>query len=723
MQKRFLFPLIFSLALMSSNPVLAEFKSSKSDPIFLSSIDAKQLNQLNIIDSWIQTGQWHSVSTTLPPLIQQAETSGNSALSAELLLRRGHLHRAEQNIAQALQDYQQTQIRAVQIQDAALQATALINWHQIYPQPDLLSEAQQLINSLAPNDIKNRLRLALGHQAVRQHQAQMAFEMLSPLITPSSSSRQKSEALSLLAEIYWQQQRFKEAFTLNEQALLSNSDPDLLMQNQWQRARFLNANHHQQAALEAYRQAVAYLQQIKQQVPIIYPNGQSSFTVTYAPLYLSYLNLLIELSERESSPQQALLQEAIQTWEQLKTVELLDYFRDACAIQPASSSNLMPIEPQSAVIYPILMQDHTALLVRYTDHISAYRIPHGKANIHHQIETLIRQIENFEPVPQTHTLYHWLIEPIEAELQQQGITTLIYLPDGALRQIPLGSLNDGQQYLIEKYAIATIPGLSLLTPPLQEKNKHDIFLAGMSQPGPVVNELLSSNIGLFDSPEENRSLSNARRGLVLQNSGSSDRGITDNNERALRAQQLQEDLALPGVSIELQNLAKLSEVPALENEQFQRDAFIQRVNEGHSLIHIASHGFFSGDTDKSFIMAYDKLLTMNDLGRIFKTEAFSKRPVDLVTLSACQTAEGDDRSPLGLSGVVLQTGVKSVIGTLWPVADEAALRFFSDFYQHYQQPGVSKVQALQKAQIKLMQQENMQHPLFWAPFILVGEWH
>ncbi len=722
MQKRFLFSVIVSFALAGSHSqALAGFESQTVDSNSHIALDSQQLNQLDIIDNWIRTGQWHSVSTTLPPLLNQAETLANPALKAELLLRLGHLHRAEQKTAQALQDYQQAQTLAAQINDKALEAAALINSHQVNAQLALLTQAQQLINQLPQDNIKNRLHLALGHQAVQQHQSQMAFEVLNPLVEHPTDNREKSEALSLLAETYWQQQRSKEALVLNEQALLSDSSPDLLMQNQWQRARFLSAQKQKTAALDAYRQAVAYLQQIKQDVPIVYPNGQSSFAATYSPLYLSYLDLLIEQSEHEPSQQQALLQEAVQTWEQLKTVELQDYFRDACSIQQ-TSSDLAPIEPQSAVIYPILMPDHSDLLVRYANHISAYRIPQGQTQIHQQVNALISAIESFKPAPQAHSLYDALIKPLQAELQQQNITTLIYLPDGALRQIPLGLLHDGQQYLIERYAIATIPGLSLLTQPLLQKNKHDIVLAGMSQPGPVVDELLRSNINLFAPVEENRSLGNARRGLVLQNSTDSDRGLTEGNERALRAQQLQEDLALPGVSVELQNLAHLSEVPALENEQFQRETFIQRVNEGHSLIHIASHGFFSGDPDQSFIMAYDKLITMQQLSQIFKTEAFSERPVDLVTLSACQTAEGDDRSPLGLSGVVLQTGVKSVVGTLWPVADEAALQFFSEFYKHYQQPGENKAQALQHAQVQLLKQENMQHPLFWAPFILVGEW-
>ena len=160
-------------------------------------------------------------------------------------------------------------------------------------------------------------------------------------------------------------------------------------------------------------------------------------------------------------------------------------------------------------------------------------------------------------------------------------------------------------------------------------------------------------------------------------------------------------LVLPGVSEELKTLSKLSEVQVMENKDFLLENFIKNVHEGHSIVHIASHGYFSGDPEKSFIMTYDRLLNMKQLANLFQNEAVNHKPVELVTLSACQTAEGDDRSPLGLSGVVVQTGVKSAIGTLWPVADEAAKQFFSDFYKFYQQSGTTKAQAMQKAQLGL----------------------
>ncbi len=89
-------------------------------------------------------------------------------------------------------------------------------------------------------------------------------------------------------------------------------------------------------------------------------------------------------------------------------------------------------------------------------------------------------------------------------------------------------------------------------------------------------------------------------------------------------------------------------------------------------------------------------------------------PVELLTLSACQTAEGDDRAPLGLSGIALKARVRSALGSLWPVSDDAAAELMAGLYRNLGQGGASKAEALRQAQLA--------HPFFWAPFVLVGNW-
>jgi CHAT domain-containing protein len=145
----------------------------------------------------------------------------------------------------------------------------------------------------------------------------------------------------------------------------------------------------------------------------------------------------------------------------------------------------------------------------------------------------------------------------------------------------------------------------------------------------------------------------------------------------------------------------------------------------YSIIHIASHGFFGGTPDQNFIMTYDRRLDMNDLESLIRPRQLADHPVELIALSACQTAEGDDKSPLGLAGVVLKSGARSALGSLWPVSDQASQEIFPLFYSFLENKGQetsTKARALQMAQMTLMNKENFRHPFYWAPFILVGNW-
>jgi CHAT domain-containing protein len=580
----------------------------------------------------------------------------------------------------------------------------------------LVERALASIQSITDPQIKQQLQLSLGYQAAQLGELKIAQEVLQSVVDQPITSRFKAQALGYQADLYAQQQRIDEALQLIEQAQLSDSSPDLLLDWHWQKARLLLKQRKHTQALSAYRSAIQQLEQSRIDIPVVYDNGESSFDKTFSPLYSEYIETLLQQTEKtEPKEQQQLLNEVLQTWEQLKAEELQDYFRDACTVKQQNKSSI--VEAGTAILYPIMLTDKMALLVRFDDQIKAYQINKTPAEISALVQSITSAIYSGSSLKkESYILYQWLIAPLSADLRQKEIETLVYLPDGALRSIPFSLLFDGQQYLTEKYALVTVPGLSLVAPQSKNTQKNDILLAGMSEPGPVVEELLNSGVDLFEEPaKEKRGL--PQRKLNLRQAEAIKR------DRALRANRMKELLALPGVSEELKTLSALSTVDVMENKKFLLKNFINNVHQGHSIVHIASHGYFSGDPKQSFIMTYDRLLNMTQLSELFQNEAVNNRPVELVTLSACQTAEGDDRSPLGLSGVVVQTGVKSAIGTLWPVADEAAKQFFSDFYKYYQQPGVTKAMAMQQAQQSLMKNEKLNHPVYWAPFVLVGEWH
>jgi hypothetical protein len=119
-------------------------------------------------------------------------------------------------------------------------------------------------------------------------------------------------------------------------------------------------------------------------------------------------------------------------------------------------------------------------------------------------------------------------------------------------------------------------------------------------------------------------------------------------------------------------------------------------------------------------MIYDELLTLDGLQALLRDRRLSRTPIELITLSACQTAEGDDRAPLGMSGTALKARARSALGTLWPVSDEAANLLMTRFYQLLALGQHSKVGALRAAQVELIGKSNLRHPFHWAPFILIG---
>jgi CHAT domain-containing protein len=159
----------------------------------------------------------------------------------------------------------------------------------------------------------------------------------------------------------------------------------------------------------------------------------------------------------------------------------------------------------------------------------------------------------------------------------------------------------------------------------------------------------------------------------------------------------------------------------LLNQSFTYGGFNDSVGTGdYSIIHVASHGYFGKSADDSFVMTYDRNLKLRDFQTILNNKNIKKNPISLLTLSACQTAEGDDRALLGFSGIAIKTNAMSAIGTLWSVNDAATASFMRNFYSNLNT--LPKAQALRQAQLALLRSNDLKHPYYWSPFVLVGNW-
>ena len=404
----------------------------------------------------------------------------------------------------------------------------------------------------------------------------------------------------------------------------------------------------------------------------------SSFRQEVGPLFFGLADLLLRQADSgvDSRSVQQTLRRARDVIERFKAAELLDYFQDECIEQlRAAESRIDELAPNVAVLYLIPLPDRTELLLSFRDEIKSFKVPVSNAELVMTAKTFRNLLEDQtspEHLPLARRLYDWLIRPIEHELESRPIDTLVLVPDGALRNIPLAALHDGQRFLIERYATAITPGLTLTaTRSLRHRIPPRVLAAGLSQ---SVHDKFSP---------------------------------------------------LEGVTQELDAIGSLFDTTKLLNEAFTTRRFMNEIRYNpYAIVHIASHGQFKTDAQDTFILAYDSKLTLTALREIIQPTRFrSDQPLELVTLSACQTAKGDDRAALGIAGVAIQAGAKSALATLWTVGDQAASELITEFYRQIRYtPGISKAAALRQAQLKLINQWKYRDPFYWSPFLIIGNW-
>jgi CHAT domain-containing protein len=154
------------------------------------------------------------------------------------------------------------------------------------------------------------------------------------------------------------------------------------------------------------------------------------------------------------------------------------------------------------------------------------------------------------------------------------------------------------------------------------------------------------------------------------------------------------------------------------------EIFNQKINETSvSIVHLATHGQFSSDPQKTFLLTASGSIKVDDLGSLFRTRGLNRTDeIELLVLSACETASGDNRAALGIAGTTVRAGARSAIASLWSLDDESSVEMMKQFYQHLSQGNISRAEALRLAQTSLMQNPQYSYPRYWAPFILLGNW-
>ena len=664
-----------------------------AQPLVESLDQAHQAAVLNALGETLwRTGAVDDAHRELERSVALARQAHALPIAAAGLNHLGSLAADQGDVRAARAAWQESLNLARQVPDAALIAAVLINQARLAVQERdtrtaeiLLVEATRQTQTLPAGPDQAYHLLAIGHlhrslpgTAAQHAQAMQHFTTAAAVARQVSDLRSLSYALGYQGQVREEQGQSVEALTLYRQAVFAAQQidaPELLYRWQWRIGRLLTAQGDRDGAILAYQQAVANVQVIRQDLA---PDRQqptaASFRAQVGDVFTDLADLLLQRAARQTiaAAGEADLRAARDTMERLKTSEVQDYFRDDCVAALQSRTVVLDRPPpQTAVLYPILLSDRLELLLSTATGLQHFTVPVTREIFTVTVREFRHTLEkrsSREYLPSAQRLYDWLIRPLQGALDAGRITTLVIVPDGPLRTIPLAALHDGRDFLIRRYAMATTPGLTLTDLRPASRQPMPPLLAGLT-------EAVQGFPPLTYVGEELAAIHAIYGGRMLKN-------------EAFRLAQLQQTLR---------------ETP-------------------YPIVHIASHGQFASDVDHTFLLTFDDKLTLNRLERLMALSQYRDQPVELLTLSACQTAAGDDRAALGLAGVAVKAGARSVLATLWFINDQASAVLITAFYRHLQQPDRSKAAALQQAQIELLADRRYQHPGYWAPFLLIGNW-
>ena len=643
------------------------------------------------------------------PADRTALADGMAAVHISL----GNILRLQNQPDQALSHYAQ----AARLGESSNQMRSRLNRFSLLVDGQRYNEAQQLWPDLleaAQPAVSNREvlfnQINLGHSLLTLYQAQPqaapALETIEALLATAriqaqtqGDYRAESFALGILGQTYLQESALAQAETLTEAGLLQAKEinaADIAYRWQEQLGKIAEAKGDQRAAIAAYQGAVTTLKTLRSDLISINPEVQFSFRESVEPIHRKLVDLLISAyvdnPNHQSATAKTELKEARQVIESLQQAELNDYLQAACLNLAEVQIDQITEAQSTAVVYPIILQERLAVITSFTgadgqEALDLQVQPVSEQEVDQTLRELRRSMlavylqRDFRRLSQQ--VYGWLITPIEATLKDNGIKTLVFVPDGPMRNVPMAALYSGDHYLIEDYAIALTPGLQLLAPqPLRDQS------------------LSSLAFGLSEGVEV--TIPGRTRGQAYS--------------------------PLPNVENELDAIrSHIPKTVILLNDQFTREEFDHALATTDSpIVHIATHGNFSSNLDETYIVAWGgKRISIEDLTKALQQTAKNRdSAVELLVLSACETAAGDDRAALGLAGIAVRAGARSTLASLWKVDDAATSRLMSTFYDELATQTITKAEALRNAQLAILHDtaRRTTYPYYWAPFVLVGNW-
>ncbi|MEH1896195.1 MAG: CHAT domain-containing protein [Nostoc sp.] len=489
------------------------------------------------------------------------------------------------------------------------------------------------------------------------------------------------------------------------------SAKDSLYLWEWQAGRILDKQNRKEEAIASYQRAFDTLEDIRSDILTAERDVQFDFRDVVRPLYRtlaqSRLDLLAvgAIADKRRAKE---LSEVVKTIDALKLAELQNYFGNDCILSALNPKPVGELLKDNSVAFQktgflssIILEGKTGILLQLPNQATKFKwIEDSNQQDTNKIvssDTLQKKIAEFRTglvkgeelinydTTTAAQLYDWIIRPFAEDIKPEKIKTLVFIQDGFLRSVPMAALYDNQEhkYLVETYAIATTPSLRLSTPKASDRSTQKALILGLTETATIDGKIFDA---LSAVPDE----ISAIKGIFPSH--------TD-----------------------------------LIDENFFPESFQKTLDKStYPIVHIASHAQFGIIPEDTFIVTgKNQKLTIGQLENSLRNLNSKSDSVELLTLTACETAFGDDRATLGLAGVALQVGVKSAIASLWSVTDESTSELVKAFYTNYRNAGMSIAEALQKAQIRMIHAKKLppseinhsyDNPAYWAPMIAIGNW-
>ncbi|MHC5771548.1 MAG: CHAT domain-containing protein [Nostoc sp.] len=428
-------------------------------------------------------------------------------------------------------------------------------------------------------------------------------------------------------------------------------------------------------ALEAYSAATDNVTKVHDNLLPSNADLQFSFQEKVEPVYREFMQLLL------ASPNPN-LKRVIQINERLQIAQLENFLQcGKLDIIPLNEVKNLPSPP--TVVHIIDLENSVEVIVQSPDgsfHHHSVDSKLVKASVDNLLEILqssrLASINKNLIISPSQSFYDLLIVPIKAYLPPSG--TLVFTLDTSFQSLPIGLLHDGKDYLIKRYSIAQTLGSRIRPPKFLPKKQLTALIAGLSK--------ISPSFKALNAPEGLKAL--------------------------LRVKQEVEDVKKQTTSSTV-----------LLNEKFTSQALEKQLSTNDfSILHLTTHAQFSSDAQRTMFFTWNKPITVLEFDNLLKLNAQTNEDgIELLVLSACQTAKGNKRSALGIAGVAAQAGARSTVATLWKVDADSTALLMEDFYKNLKF-GTPKAEALRQAQLNLMSNSKYSHPYFWASFLLVGGW-